>query len=144
MKFSSSVNKIVIVLLTIFQAGLCLRCYECVSRVGPGESNPCLIGDGTQLRRVHCIGPSVCAAYHYQSVIPGTPTINHITRGCQSLRYGSTCEDIFNELKSRGEVLPGQHICTTCSSDLCNSSNPISRLSVVVTTISVMIWLGIS
>lgn len=38
-----------------------------MSRLGPGESSPCLTGDTTSLLRVQCIGPSVCAAYHYQS-----------------------------------------------------------------------------
>ncbi|KAJ8983569.1 hypothetical protein NQ317_006614 [Molorchus minor] len=143
----------------------CVRCYECVARLGPGETSACLYGDEAQLRRVHCIGPSVCAAYHYQSkvvstetesvkdyvinlgqfedvpkqilttVIPGTPTINHITRGCQALRYGATCEDIFNELRMRNEILPGQHTCTTCSTDLCNSSTRIQTLPLVLSII---------
>ncbi|XP_072383465.1 uncharacterized protein [Diabrotica undecimpunctata] len=109
-------------------SGLCLRCYECVSRLGPGETDPCLTGDRNQLRRVLCIGPSVCASYHYQSTIPGTPTINHITRGCQSLRYGGSCEDIFNDLRSKGEVLPGQHTCATCNGDLCNATSSFKAL----------------
>ncbi|CAG9767424.1 unnamed protein product [Ceutorhynchus assimilis] len=101
--------------------GSAIRCYECVARLLPGDSSPCLYGDETQMRRVHCMGPSVCAAYHYQTIIPGTPPINHITRGCQALRYGATCEDIFQQLRRRNEILPGQHTCTTCSTDLCNS-----------------------
>ncbi|CAH1997263.1 unnamed protein product [Acanthoscelides obtectus] len=123
---------IVFIILVSLRTAESIRCYECVSRLGPGESSACLTGEEGQLRRVQCIGPSVCAVYHYQTVIPGTPTINHITRGCQALRYGATCEDIFNELRARGQVLPGQHTCTTCSSDLCNSSGKLSY--------SVTIW----
>ncbi|XP_057669477.1 uncharacterized protein LOC130901859 isoform X1 [Diorhabda carinulata] len=119
------------VLFMIFDSsemGLCLRCYECVSRLGPADTDACLTGDRNQLPRVRCIGPSVCATYHYQSTIPGTPTINHVTRGCQLLRYGGSCEDIFNDLRSRGEVLPGQHTCATCSGDLCNSTTSLKAL----------------
>ncbi|KAJ8946556.1 hypothetical protein NQ314_008870, partial [Rhamnusium bicolor] len=122
-----------------FPLGECIRCYECVARLGPGETSACLYGDESQLRRVHCIGPSVCAAYHYQTVIPGTPTVNHITRGCQALRYGATCEDIFNELRMRNEILPGQHTCTTCSTDLCNSSSKIKTFPLVISIIYVFL-----
>nr|XP_023012987.1 uncharacterized protein LOC111503020 [Leptinotarsa decemlineata] len=136
---------IIILLLGIFETGQSIRCYECASRLGPGESDPCLTGEGYQLRRVHCIGPSVCAAYLYQSIIPGAPSINHVTRGCQSIRYGSTCEDIFNELKSKGEILPGQHTCSTCSSDLCNTSSRLNYLStMVLISFSFVIRVGLS
>ncbi|VEN57822.1 unnamed protein product [Callosobruchus maculatus] len=74
-----------------------------------------------------------------KTVIPGTPTINHITRGCQALRYGATCEDIFNELRARGQVLPGQHTCTTCSSDLCNSAGRITFSATVWTLVFILI-----
>ncbi|ENN81731.1 hypothetical protein D910_08749, partial [Dendroctonus ponderosae] len=60
-----------------------------------------------------------------EAMIPGTPPINHITRGCQALRFGATCEDIFQQLRRRNEILPGQHTCTTCSTDLCNSNSRI-------------------
>ncbi|XP_066259731.1 uncharacterized protein [Euwallacea similis] len=111
----------------VIQRGGAIRCYECVARLGVGDSSPCLYGDERQLRRVHCIGPSVCAAYHYQTMIPGTPPLNHITRGCQALRFGATCEDIFQELRRRNQILPGQHTCTTCSTDLCNFSVPLLK-----------------
>ncbi|XP_060522868.1 uncharacterized protein LOC132699905 [Cylas formicarius] len=131
---AASIGSIVctLVFLSATDIGNSIRCYECIARLGPGDSSPCLSGDETQMRRVHCIGPSVCAAYHYQTVIPGTPTINHITRGCQALKYGATCEDIFNQLRSRNEILPGQHTCTTCSSDLCNSAKDISSICVTL------------
>ncbi|CAG9865549.1 unnamed protein product [Phyllotreta striolata] len=115
--------KIIIALLAfcaIINSGKALRCYECIASVFPGDNSPCLNGEEIHLRRVRCIGPSVCAFYRYESTVPGTPPVTHATRGCQSLRYGGTCEDIFNELRARGEVLPGQHTCATCNSDLCN------------------------
>ncbi|XP_018561869.1 uncharacterized protein LOC108903988 [Anoplophora glabripennis] len=141
MAFSFGLS-VVLFLFGIFQNGYCIRCYECVARLGPGEISACLHGDESQLKRVHCIGPSVCAAYHYQSVIPGTPTINHITRGCQALRYGATCEDIFNELRMKNEILPGQHTCTTCSTDLCNSADKINAVPLVVALVLAFLsWL---
>ncbi|XP_050298355.1 uncharacterized protein LOC126737478 [Anthonomus grandis grandis] len=122
-QFSLQSFIVFIFVLSILKTGTAIRCYECVGRLGPGDTSPCLYGDETQLRRVHCIGPSVCAAYHYQTIMPGMPPINHITRGCQALRYGATCEDIFQQLRRRNEILPGQHTCTTCSTDLCNTGN---------------------
>ncbi|KAH1016054.1 uncharacterized protein LOC109546486 [Dendroctonus ponderosae] len=121
-------------ILCAFQEGNAIRCYECVARLGLGDSSPCLYGDRTQLRRVNCMGPSVCAAYHYQTMIPGTPPINHITRGCQALRFGATCEDIFQQLRRRNEILPGQHTCTTCSTDLCNSNSRIMPVFPIIFT----------
>lgn len=74
----------------------------------------------------------VLSTFTLSGVIPGTPTLNHITRGCQALRYGATCEDIFNELRANNEILPGQHVCTTCSTDLCNASDKINAMPPIV------------
>lgn len=63
--------------------------------------------------------------FHFTGRLPGSLPHYYVTRGCQSLRYGATCEDIFHHLRNSGEILPGRHICSTCSSDLCNSSNVI-------------------
>ncbi|CAH1100050.1 unnamed protein product [Psylliodes chrysocephalus] len=74
-----------------------------------------------------CLLLSVLIGLINSGSVPGTPPITHVTRGCQSLRFGGTCEDIFNDLRRRGQVLPGQHTCATCSSDLCNSTNSFKR-----------------
>lgn len=52
---------------TFYYKGHCIRCYECVSRLAPGQTDSCLYGDELNLKRVTCLGPSVCATYHYQS-----------------------------------------------------------------------------
>ncbi|XP_044759837.1 uncharacterized protein LOC123317389 isoform X2 [Coccinella septempunctata] len=57
------------------------------------------------------------------------PTITSVARGCQAIQYGSTCEDIFNDLRGRGSFHHGHHKCSTCSADFCNSSESINLSS---------------
>ncbi|RZB40016.1 uncharacterized protein BDFB_004755, partial [Asbolus verrucosus] len=112
---------------------LCIRCYECTSEstYNQFEYDACLYGDERYLRSTICREPSVCTAYHYQTLIPGALNQLSTSRGCQALRYGATCEDIFNDLRRTGSVLPGQHICTTCSEDLCNGAPEVGAAPVL-------------
>jgi hypothetical protein len=136
---------------------VCIRCYVCTSEASNSqyEYDACLYGDERYLRAVTCTEPSVCTAYHYQSkqqscaisqtlfsfpaLIPGSLNQLSTSRGCQALRYGATCEDIFNDLRRTGSVLPGQHICTTCSEDLCNEAP--SPGGSVLCAMTVIVWL---
>ncbi|XP_068913311.1 uncharacterized protein [Tenebrio molitor] len=114
----------ILVISGLLDLGVCIRCYVCTSEASNSqyEYDACLYGDERYLRAVTCTEPSVCTAYHYQTLIPGSLNQLSTSRGCQALRYGATCEDIFNDLRRTGSVLPGQHICTTCSEDLCNEA----------------------
>ncbi|XP_001814944.2 uncharacterized protein LOC100141720 isoform X1 [Tribolium castaneum] len=120
--------KTVLLVFGLFDLGSCIRCYVCTSEASSNqyEYDACLYGDERYLQAVACPEPSVCTAYHYQTLIPGSLNQLSTSRGCQALRYGATCEDIFNDLRRTGSVLPGQHICATCSEDLCNKAMGLS------------------
>ncbi|XP_019865474.1 uncharacterized protein LOC109594674 [Aethina tumida] len=140
MMFGMKTAGLFVVLLGIVKFGDCIRCYECSATLGPHDNDPCYYGDESRLRRVHCIGPSVCGTYHYEKHYPNSPTEYHVTRGCQSIGYGSTCEDIFNNLRAQNAILPGQHSCTTCSNDYCNSSIGLRSGTVFIFALLFQFW----
>ncbi|KAL3274146.1 hypothetical protein HHI36_015560 [Cryptolaemus montrouzieri] len=131
---------IVVILLFLGVAtemGECLQCYECSTRIDFGIHDVCSSGKKGYLRRVECFGPSVCATYTLTTEKPGYPMSTIVNRGCQAIRYGATCEDIFNDLRRRGSVFPGHHECSTCSTDLCNSTIifRISNMLMIITAL---------
>ncbi|KAK9883350.1 hypothetical protein WA026_001525 [Henosepilachna vigintioctopunctata] len=128
-----------LIITSALEIGHCLQCYDCSSRLGFDDYVHCRYGKTNNLRKVECIGPSVCATYILTTETPGYPPSSMVNRGCQAIRYGSTCEDIFNELRRRGSVFPGRHECSTCSTDYCNSS---SRVAVPVFILCVISFIS--